>query len=115
MAARWKLTIRRDARVVHERFEDLDAALRALARQLDDARAQAPRKTAQAFARKVEPVAQVAARLELGRGLGRGVHGGIDVRGDGSAEAWRGLVRKRVVEPADGEDVVAALRRALTG
>ena len=41
--------------------------------------------------------------------LGR-PRGGIDVRGDGSVEAWLGLVRKRLL---DGPDPVVALGEAL--
>jgi hypothetical protein len=45
---------------------------------------------------------------------GPGVRGGIDVRGDGSAEAYRGWLRKRLVEARKGESAVDALRRALS-
>ncbi len=52
------------------------------------------------------------ARAEL-RGPG-GAAGGIDVRGDGSAEAFVGRWRRQVVEQARGEDAYAALRRVLS-
>jgi hypothetical protein len=55
----------------------------------------------------------VAARGEL-RGPG-GLRAGIDIRGDGSAEAFTGRVARRVVAPRDGEDAYAALRRVASG
>jgi hypothetical protein len=62
--------------------------------------------------REIEPVQQVVARGEIA-GPSR-IRGGLDVRGDGSTEAWTGRWRRRVVEQRSGEDAFAALRRALT-
>jgi len=63
------------------------------------------------FGREYEPVRQVVGRFEL-RGP-NGVRAGIDVRGDGSAEAYRGWIRKQVIEQRPGESAVDALRREL--
>jgi hypothetical protein len=63
--------------------------------------------------RTFEPVQQVAHRLEL-RGE-RGLRAGVDVRGDGSVEAWTGRLRRQVLAQAPGEDAYAALRRTLEG
>jgi len=106
----YKLTVRVGSRVERTRHQRLDDALAALEARLADLGA--TRGHTRALAREYEPVAQVAARGELA-GPGR-VRGGVDVRGDGSAEAYRGRVRRTVVEQAPGEDAFAALRRALS-
>ncbi|MCW2966314.1 MAG: hypothetical protein JWM71_86 [Solirubrobacteraceae bacterium] len=59
--------------------------------------------------REFQPAQQVAARAEV-KGP-RGLRVGIDVRGDGTAQAWTGRIGRRVVEEQPGEDAYAALRR----
>ena len=108
------MTVRAGSKVERERFETLDEAVLGARARLVALRSTAPRETVRAFARTYEPVQQVAARVELARGRRGHPRGGIDVRGDGSVEAWVGLVRKQLVGLADGEDEMAALERALT-
>ena len=86
----------------------LDEAIEALRAGL----AEAPRReTVDLRVRSFEPIQQVAARGELAGP--RRARGGIDVRGDGSTEAFTGRLRRRAVEPQPGEDAFSALRRAL--
>jgi hypothetical protein len=99
--------------VEREKFGDLDAALAAVEQrggQLQRGTHDAPETTI--LGRHFEPVQQVAARLEL---RGRRLHAGVDVRGDGSAEAFTGWLRRRVVVQRNGESAYDALRRELRG
>ena len=105
----YKLTVRVGSRVERSRHESLDEAFAALEARLGDLGS--TRAHVRALTREYEPAAQVAARGELA-GPAR-LRGGIDVRGDGSAEAYRGRVSRTLVEQAPGEDAFAALRRAL--
>jgi hypothetical protein len=108
----YTLTIRQGPRVDRERYRDLDAALGAIeerGRELEQTTGAHTRGGT--FIRKIEPVQQVIARLELS-GPGR-LRAGLDVRGDGSSEAFTGRVRRRLVDQRGGESAYDALRRAL--
>ena len=106
----WRLTTRVNGRVEKRTFSDGSAALDALEQ---DARAIAntSRRTEIKVAKRTyDPVVQVQARLEV---RGPGVTGGVDVRGDGSVEAYTGRFRRRLVVVEGRESDYAALRRAL--
>jgi len=95
-----------------ERHDTDDDALTALEATLRPLAASTHRPPQKVFRREFQPVQQVVARAGLA-GPG-GARGGIDVRGDGSTEAWTGRSwRRRLVEQQPGEDAFAALRRVL--
>jgi hypothetical protein len=112
LAARFKLTIREGSSVDSSYFASLDAALTELEAQLAAIAKHTDLAPTHVFKREVAPVAQIAAR---GLVHGRGVHGGVDVRGDGSTEAWTGRWVRAVVERQRRESAYAALRRVLAG
>jgi hypothetical protein len=109
----YTLTVRSDARVRKHRHQNLDGALDELeriAREL--AEGVTGRPAGGTLIRRIEPVQQVVARIELA-GPDR-LRAGIDVRGDGSSEAFTGRLRRTLVEQRGKESVYDALRRALT-
>ncbi len=111
----WTLTVRVGSRVERSRYETLSAALDAVEAEARVAAQTVPKRTVDARFKRFEPVQQVAARVEVAgpeRLLPR-VRAGIDVRGDGSAEAYVGRVRRQVGEQRRGETPYRALRRAL--
>jgi len=111
----WKLTVRAGPKVRRSSFGDLDHALDALehrARELADS---ASGEGLDAKFTRFEPVQRVLARLELSgpERLVSSVRAGIDVRGDGSVEAFRGRLRRQVIAASGRETPYAALRRVL--
>jgi hypothetical protein len=111
----WTLTSRAGSHVEREHLETLEAALAALARRVAALAPEASREELQFMRRRIEPQRQVAARVEIAGPRGRRgtVRGGVDLRGDGSAEAFTGRVRRTVVECRRGESAVEALQRVL--
>ena len=110
--AGYRLRVRVGSRVERSRHDDAAAALAALESRLGELRREARGRTVDLKVRRFEPVQQVTARLELS-GPGR-LRVGLDVRGDGSTEAWTGRVRRRLIEQRGGEEPLDALRRAVS-
>jgi hypothetical protein len=113
VAEKYTLTVRSRARPEKHRFDRLDEALEAIeveGRELEGSAYEPARGGT--LIRRLEPVQIVVARLEL-RGPAR-LRAGIDVRGDGSSEAFTGRVRRELVEQRAGESAYDALRRALS-
>ena len=112
----WKVTIRTGPRVERERFDVLDAALDAVeARGRELAQTTTP-GVVDVRIKRFDPVQQVVARIELAgpQRLIPSVRAGVDVRGDGSTEAYVGRVQREVVQQRKGETAFTALRRAVS-
>jgi hypothetical protein len=122
MAAHWTVTVRNGPHVERMRFSALGEALDALEERMDElapaARRRAGRSSiGQVAGRRYDPARQVAVRAELTGpgGLLGGVRGGVDLRGDGSAEAYTGRVKRSLVQLRPGESAYDGLRRVLGG
>ena len=109
---RYRLTTRVRGKVEHERFNNVEAALVALERSGHRLQGQADAESVGgSLMRRYEPEQLVSARLEI---RGRGVHGGVDIRGDGSAVPFSGRFLRKEIVRADGENAYDALRRTLS-
>ncbi len=105
----YRVVIRLKGRVERERFGSLEEALDAIeARGSELQRSTRSTRVDTKVLGRYEPAQQVSARLEL---AGRG---GIDVRGDGSASAYTGRVRRNAVAQRGAESAYESLRRALS-
>jgi hypothetical protein len=104
----YRVTIREGAKVRRSSHRELADALAALQDALEAV--DSARDPVRWIGREIDPVQQVVARGEIS---GPGAHGGVDVRGDGSSEAFTGRWRRALVTQERGESAYAALRRAL--
>jgi hypothetical protein len=113
---RWKLTERAGPKVRRSSFDDVDRAVDALESRGRELAKAAPGDSVDVKYKRFEPQQRVVARLELA-GPERfvpSVRIGVDVRGDGSVEAFRGRVRREIISENRGENAYAALRRVLS-
>jgi len=110
VATGFTLKITREGVVGKERFGTLDAALDALEQEARAFANTERRDSAAGIMRTYEPDEIVALRAEV---AGRRVRAGVDVRGDGSAEAFTGRLRRTLISQEPGESPYGALRRVL--
>ena len=114
MAGKYRLLVREGSQFSRDGFDSFDAAfseLKKRGRELERTTDAKPVNTI--LGRRFDPVQQVAARLEL-HGP-KGMRGGVDIRGDGSSEAYTGWIRRKLVVQRAGESSYDALRRELRG
>jgi hypothetical protein len=107
----FRVTARRGSKVERLRAGTLAEALELVETRGRAAAAGPGRAPIDLRVRRFDPIQQVAARIEL-HGPGRR-RAGVDVRGDGSVEAWTGRLRRDLIVAEEGEDAYAALRRAV--
>lgn len=109
----YRVTVRTGPKVRRERYGELSEALAAVEREGSELESRADARPVDApLMRRYEAVQQVVARIELA-GPKR-LRAGVDVRGDGSSEAFVGKLRRRLVEQKRRESPYDALRRVLS-
>ena len=106
----WRVKVRNGPRVEKLRAAGMEEALDLVEREGRVLSAGPGRRAVNLRARTFTPQQQVAGRVEL---AGPGVRAGIDVRGDGEAEAWIGRVGRQVIEQEGRETPYDALRRVV--
>ncbi|MGI8715756.1 MAG: hypothetical protein ACR2NR_21755 [Solirubrobacteraceae bacterium] len=113
---RWKLTERAGPKVKRRSFPDAEQALDALEDRGRELATETPDRAVDVRFKRFEAGEQVVARLEVSgpQRLVPSVRAGVDVRGDGSVQAYRGRIKREVIEPKRAESAFAALRRAVT-
>jgi len=97
--------------VRRRRFEGLGPALMALEEHGRSLEQSAGTRTVDLKVRRFDPVQQVVGRLELAGP--RRTRAGVDVRGDGSSESYRGRLRRSLIVQRSGESAYEAVRREL--
>jgi hypothetical protein len=106
----WRIKVRNGPKVQKYKADGAETALDIVEREGRVMSAGPGRRSVELRIRTFTPQQQVAGRIELS---GPGVRAGIDVRGDGAAEAWTGRVRRQVIEQRDRETPYDALRRVI--
>jgi hypothetical protein len=113
VADRYILTVRSQGTPHKHRFAGLDAALTSLEHEATKLAGHADQRSyGGTLIRRLDPARVVVARLEVSGP--RGLRAGVDVRGDGSSEAFTGRIRRRVLDQRDAESAFDALRRAVS-
>ncbi len=109
------MTVRIGPKVERSRYDELHGALDAAEARAREIAGELPGRAIDTPIKRFDPVQQVAARLELAgpERLVPSVRAGLDVRGDGSTEAYLGRVRREAIEQRKGENAYRALRRAM--
>ncbi|MGI8921217.1 MAG: hypothetical protein ACR2HD_06025 [Solirubrobacteraceae bacterium] len=115
MATTYTVTTREGPRVERQRHSTLDQALEDLASAVDHLAVSARATPVKVGKRRYEPGDQVAARVELSgpQRFFPKLRAGVDVRGDGSIQAYTGRAQRTLIDPGDGEAALQALARVV--
>lgn len=113
--AKYVLKLREGPTVARERFESAQQLFARVEDLSEEMAERAGRTPVKSIFRDYEAIELVHGRIEVSISEGplKRRRGGIDVRRDGSIEAFVGRANRSVVEPTPGETIPQALRREL--
>ncbi|MBJ7347796.1 MAG: hypothetical protein JHC87_04395 [Thermoleophilaceae bacterium] len=114
----YTVRVRDGSKTSRSQYELLEDALVFCEAEAKRMAQEAPNRPVETGMRKFDPVDLVAGRVELSTGswLRRSARSaGLDIRGDGSIEAYSGRISRSVVVFRVGETTFDALRRAIAG
>lgn len=113
--AKFTLKVREGSKVTRSHCATVDELFDEVERLTEEMADRAPGGAVNSMFRNYEAIELVHGRIEVSIATGRFKHrrGGIDVRRDGSIEAFVGRTSRTVVEPTPGETIPHSLRREL--
>lgn len=113
--SKYGLKLREGPKVTRLRCATIDELFEQVERQSEEMSDRADGEAVSSMFRDYEAIELVHGRIEVTIADGPFKHrrGGIDVRRDGSIEAFVGRANRTVVEPTPGETIPQALRREL--
>lgn len=113
--AKYALKVREGSKVTRQRCETADELFRVVETLADEMSDRADRTPVKSMFRDYDAIDLVHGRIEVSISNGRFKQrrGGIDVRRDGSIEAFVGRTSRSVVEPTPGETIPQSLKREL--
>ena len=112
--AAWKLTIRNGSDVTRTKHDDLDEAIEAGRKVIEEVISEPPLRRVKSL-RDFEPEQQIKARVEIaGKGIFRQPTAGVDVHGDNSMLAFQGGVVRKPLPGSTEKEVFESIRQSLT-
>ncbi len=110
----WRVTVRHSSEVTREKVGSLDEALDLVRDAVDRTLREGGLKAISAL-RDFEPDQRVHTRIEVtAPGMLRGAEAGLDVMGDRSLVAYRGVIRKIPLEADTLDEAIERIREELS-
>lgn len=101
----YRIVIRDGPNVEHYRSENVDEALAIVTNRAQKIAEQSRHEAVNLRYKTYTPISRVIGRAEICHSEHRlkKICAGVDVRGDGSMEAWRGRFNRKLIDPEGGD------------